>query len=244
MNVQPGAPRNVTPPPRLGVLGGMGPAATADFLAKLVRATPAKRDWDHIPVVVRSFPQIPDRSDAILLAGESPLPALAEGVRWLAASDVDAIAIACNTAHHWYEELQQGVGVPILHIADAVNEALQRDDNAVGPIALFATEGTLRARIFEQRLNSRFELLPSEPKDIWQIMAAVRAAKASRLDLADQLLRDATARNAARGARRIVLACTELPILPSAANTSLYLDATDALARFCVARLNLPRSTV
>jgi aspartate racemase len=244
MIVQAGVSRNVTQPPRLGVLGGMGPAATADFLAKLVRATPASRDWDHFPVVVRSFPQIPDRSDAILLGGESPLPALAEGVRWLAATDVDAIAMPCNTAHYWYEELQQAVGVPILHVADAVNEVLQSDGNILGPIAFFATEGTLRARIFEERLNGAFELLPSEPIDVRQIMAAIRAAKAGQIDLADRLLRDATARNVARGARLIVLACTELPILPSAARASLYLDTTDALARFCVARLNSLRTTV
>jgi aspartate racemase len=226
---------------RLGVLGGMGPAATADFLAKLVRATPATRDWDHIPVVLRSFPQIPDRSDAILHGGRSPLPDMIEGVHWLSQSNVDAIAIACNTAHHWYDELQKAVDVPILHIADAVARALLHRSSPSIPAALFATEGTIRSGVIEQRLaKNGLSILSADPFDVEQIMRAIREAKAGRFESGDRFFREATARVVSRGARQIVLACTELPLLPSAADRNLYLDATDALAHFCVTCLQAP----
>src|SRR4051812_14632246 len=101
----------------LGVLGGMGPLATVDFLKKLIEETPATRDQDHVPVVVYSVPQIPDRPGAILEATESPLPAMLEGVRVLKGAGAAALAIACNTAHYWYDELS-AEGVPVVHIAD------------------------------------------------------------------------------------------------------------------------------
>lgn len=221
----------------------MGPAATADFLAKLVRATPVEGDWDHIPVIVRSFPQIPNRSDAILHGGESPLPAMLNGVRWLAATNVDAIAIPCNTAHYWYRELQDAVDVPIFHIADAVCAALRRRGIGADRMALFATPGTLKAMIFEEKLRTAGStLLPSDPIDVEQIDAAIRAVKAGQLDIGDSLLREVSAREVARGTALILLGCTELPLLPSA-HSSLYLDATEALAQFCVTRLRCLESS-
>ena len=110
----------------LGVLGGMGPMATVDFLAKLVRATPAGRDQDHIPTLVCSAVDIPDRADAILGAGPDPLPAMRAALVRLEAGGATRIAIPCNTAHHWHAALQAGTSLPILHIVDAVAETLAR----------------------------------------------------------------------------------------------------------------------
>jgi aspartate racemase len=225
--------------PVLGVLGGMGPAATADFLTKLVQATPAERDAHHIPVLLRSFPQIPDRSAAIVHGQQSPLPHLLLGVQFLAASGVSAIAIPCNAAHYWHSELQAAVTVPVLHIAEAIERALRRRDAFNGPVAVFGTEGTVRAHIFDERLiGSGYELLPLLEQEVSALGSAIRETKAGRLDMADGFLRVAAASVAGRGALTIVLACTELPLLPSAADPGLFLDATGALAEFCVARMH------
>src|SRR5208283_405759 len=97
----------------------MGPAATADFLAKLVRLTPARRDQEHIPIVLYCQPQTPDRGAAILAGGVSPLPHLLQGVRRLTEAGAQVLAIPCNSTHHWFEQLQAACPVPILHIADA-----------------------------------------------------------------------------------------------------------------------------
>ena len=91
--------------PVLGVLGGMGPLATVDFLRKLIEETPAARDEDHLPVIAWSVPQIPDRPAAITGNGESPLPALLAGVHTLKAAGAVALAIPCNTAHYWYDDM-------------------------------------------------------------------------------------------------------------------------------------------
>ena len=104
---------------RLGVLGGMGPLATVDFLKKLIEETPATRDQDHIPAIAYSVPQIPDRPPAIVGNGDSPFPHMLAGIHTLRHAGATTIAIACNTAHFWYDDLLQQGGVPILHIADA-----------------------------------------------------------------------------------------------------------------------------
>jgi len=90
----------------LGVLGGMGPMATVDFLKKLVEATPAARDQDHLGVMVAQAPGIPDRTGAILGEGPDPLPAMTIALRRLEAAGATRIAIPCNTAHHWHGALQ------------------------------------------------------------------------------------------------------------------------------------------
>src|SRR5690606_28553292 len=103
--------------PLLGVLGGMGPLATVDFLSKLIEETAAGRDDDHVPVVVYSVPQIPSRPAAIVSGGPSPLPAMLDGVRTLKGAGATVLAIACNTAHYWYDDLAAAAGIPIVHIA-------------------------------------------------------------------------------------------------------------------------------
>ncbi|WP_309139629.1 amino acid racemase [Siccirubricoccus sp. G192] len=110
----------------LGVLGGMGPLASAQFMARLTLLTPAERDQDHIPALLWSDPRVPDRTAARLGGGEDPLPALLRGLRGLEAAGCGAIAIPCNTAHGWFDALQAATGLPILHIVDAAAAELAR----------------------------------------------------------------------------------------------------------------------
>ncbi len=112
--------------PTLGVLGGMGAMATVDFLRKLVEATPAERDQEHIPLIVRFCPEVPDRAAALAGSGPSPQPALVAAAVELAAAGAQALAIPCNTAHYWYDALCAAVPIPILHIVDAALAELQR----------------------------------------------------------------------------------------------------------------------
>src|SRR5215207_1044646 len=109
----------------LGVLGGMGPLATVDFLRKLIEETPAARDEDHLPVIAWSVPQIPERPAAITGNGESTLPALLDGIRTLKDAGAIVIAIPCNTAHYWYDDIVREGGLPIVHIADAALDELK-----------------------------------------------------------------------------------------------------------------------
>src|SRR5580693_404221 len=103
----------------LGVLGGMGPLASAHFMLRLTLLTPAERDEDHIPAVLWSDPRIPSRPAFLEGRGPDPLPALLRGIHGLRAAGCTAIAIPCNTVHHWYQPMMKAAGVPVLHIVDA-----------------------------------------------------------------------------------------------------------------------------
>src|SRR5690606_23936695 len=85
----------------IGVLGGMGPLATVDFMQKLVAATPASRDQEHVPALISAIPQIPDRTRAFQGHGASPLPAMLACARRLEAAGAGVIVMPCNTAHIW-----------------------------------------------------------------------------------------------------------------------------------------------
>ena len=123
----------------LGVLGGMGPLATVDFLAKLIAATPAGDDADHVPLVASSIPQIPSRVAAILAGGASPIRALLDARDRLLAAGATLLAMPCNTAHRWYDDLARGIAVPFLHIADAAT------DDVAARVPAGATVGDLFA---------------------------------------------------------------------------------------------------
>ncbi|NCY26523.1 MAG: aspartate/glutamate racemase family protein, partial [Alphaproteobacteria bacterium] len=103
----------------LGVLGGMGPLASAEFMRSLTLQTPALRDQDHLPAILVSDVRVPDRTAARLGTGPDPLPALLRGIRILEGAGCGAIAIPCNTAHGWFDAMQAATALPILHIVDA-----------------------------------------------------------------------------------------------------------------------------
>src|SRR3546814_858978 len=137
----------------LGLLGGMGPGATADVLTKIISATPAARDQDHVPVLVHCVPQIPDRTDALLGRGPSPEAALIDGTLALRRAGADFMAIACNTAHHWYEAVRHAADRPVIHIADAVVSEI-RASNKPGAVGLLATAGTIKSGFYQRALRA------------------------------------------------------------------------------------------
>jgi len=221
----------------LGVLGGMGPLATADFLQKLIAETPAARDQEHIPVIAWSVPQIPDRPAAIAGHGESPLPHMLEGIHTLKRAGAQVIAIACNTAHYWYDELVARGGLPILHIADAACAALP--DSGAQRIGLLATDGTVAAGFYQSRFQARgIECeLPTREEQQSLVLPAIECVKRNDLARAHALALHAAGRLIERGAQTVVLGCTEIPLAIEHRTTDVSaccIDATRALARRCV----------
>jgi aspartate racemase len=220
----------------LGVIGGMGPLATADFFRKLIDATPANYDDEHIPVLIHSVPQVPSRLAAILHGGPSPLPALLAARDRLLNAGATMLAMPCNTAHHWYDDLVAGCTVPFVHIVDAVAERLPAGARELG---IVATRATLRARVFEQRLAGRGIALsaPDEATYDRVVQPAIDAVKRGATEEGGRLLEPVIASELERGAAAVVLACTELPIALDAIASPLRarcIDSTDALARACV----------
>lgn len=221
------------PLPRIGVLGGMGPLATADFFSKLIAATPATRDQDHFPVSIDSTPQIPDRVAAIEGRGEDPLPALLAAARRLVDAGCALVAMPCNTAHLWHRPLAEALPVPVLHIADAVAAQL-------GParrVALMGTTATLRTRLYPERIGGmRDWAQPTEQELATAVMPGVAEVKRYRVDAARALLVPVARRLAAAGVDALVLGCTEIPIAVRQDDCAVpVIDATRALAEATVA---------
>lgn len=226
-------------PHLLGVLGGMGPAATADFLSKLVRCTPAARDADHIPVLVSSIPQIPDRSEAILHGAQSPLPAMRSSLQKLVLAGADCVAIPCNTAHHWFDELRPAATGEMIHIADAVMRHVDRHCLASDRIGLLATPGTIEAKIYPRRSGGRCAFVEPRNSDLHSlILPGIRAVKAGRPHEAEPLFAAAAVRLFDEGATCVVMACTEIPLAMQSALAfdQRFVDSTTALAEECVRR--------
>lgn len=220
-------------PPLLGVLGGMGPAATLDFLAKLQGLANASCDQDHCPVVTFSAAGTPDRTAAILGMGESPLPAMQEALRALERAGASHVAIPCNTAHYWFDALQAGTVLRLIHIVEAAKDELSARFGMVGTVGLIATTGALRSGVYHQRLEADGQRVLTPP-DQAAVMGVIEAIKAGRMAEALPVLTQHLRALREAGAEAIILGCTELPLcLPhiSTELQALIVDATEALAR-------------
>lgn len=196
----------------LGVLGGMGPLASAHFMMRLTLLTPASRDQDHIPSILWSDPRVPDRTRGKLGAGDDPLPWLLRGVRGLKRVGCAAIAIPCNTAHGWFGEMA-AEGVPILHIVEAAAVELRRHVST-GTVGIMGTAATLTMRLYQDRLEALGWrcIVPSDADMAMRITPAIADVKANRIADAYDPLADAVRSLAARGAAAVVLGCTEIPL--------------------------------
>ena len=231
----------MTSKPLIGVLGGMGPAATLDFLAKILAATPVSRDQDHIPVAVWSDPRIPDRNKAILDPDNfpSPAPDLQHGARKLEGVGADFIAIACNTAHHWHDAIQAAVSIPVLQIADIAVSRLTAAGHGPGTmVGLMCSDGTLGSGYYDRRLEAAgFSILRPTAAMQVRMMAAIYAVKVGDMVRAEDLSRALAREFLAAGASVLLVACTELPIALGPDMDRLpCLDATVCLAEACVDR--------
>ena len=224
----------------IGILGGMGPLATADFFAKVIAATKAARDEDHVPLLIQSDPRVPSRPAAILRGGPSPLPALLAGRDRLITAGAIALAMPCNTAHVWLPELRQDCPVPFLSIVDAsCDEAAARIQPGAA-IGIIGTEATLKSGLFNNELARRgfTPLLPNDNDLRNWVLPAIDKVKAGRAAEGGQQVERAVQALFDRGAQVVVLACTETPLALDAIQSPLRqrcVDTNAALARACVA---------
>lgn len=221
----------------LGVLGGMGPLASAHFMLRLTLLTDAQRDQDHIPTVLWSDPRVPDRGAAQLGTGPDPLPWLVHGLRGLQAAGCGAVAIPCNTAHGWIDGMREATKLPILHIIDAAAEDLRRQGVGPGRIGVMGTAATLAMRLYQDRLERLGWpcIEPDAAEMAALVTPAIAAVKANRIAESYAPLAEAVTKLKARGAQAVVLGCTEIPLGIAAGPWQTLglplVDTIDALAR-------------
>ncbi len=224
----------------IGVIGGMGPLATADFLNKVIASTPAHDDAQHVPLLISCDPRIPSRPPAILAGAASPLPRLVEIRDRLLAAGVSGLVMPCNTAHHWHAALARQIVVPFPSIIDAACDAAVARSAAGARVGLVATRATLAAKLYEPALAAR-GLRPWPASDALLdalMLPAIAHVKAGRLDAAGPLMQRAVQALLDDGADLVILACTEAPIAMAPAPAAMQLrcvDTTLALAQATVA---------
>jgi aspartate racemase len=225
----------------LGVLGGMGPLASAQFMLRLTLLTPAATDQEHIPAVLWSDPRVPDRGAAMRPTGADPLPWLLRGIEGLKRAGCGAIVVPCNTAHLWYDAMVQVAELPMPHIVDAAAADLARIGLRPGLIGLMGTATTLRSKLYQQRLGDLgWDCIePTDEQMTRLVSPAIALVKANQVADAYAPLAEVVNALAARGAAAVVLGCTEIPLGiqagPGERLTVPVIDTIDALARAAIA---------
>ena len=224
--------------PILGIFGGMGPEATVDFYREIIRLTPAVKDQDHIPTLIYSLPQVPDRTQSILHRDLSIVPYVVEGVQRLERAGASFISIPCNTVHFYYNEMIEEVSIPILHIAQEAVKEILTEHPGLRKIGLLATEGTIRSGIYENALREHgFDVIVPDPTvETEKVMKAVYGIKAGAdKKISAELLSDAGRHVVEKGAELIVLGCTEIPLAFEKGRMSVpVVNATEVLAKSAI----------
>ena len=219
----------------VGVIGGMGPAATVDFMSKVIAMTPAKIDQDHVHMIVDNNPAVPDRQAALAGNGEDPGTVLADMARGLERSGADFLVMPCNTAHAWVDEIRAAVSIPLVSIIDETVAACAEHRVA----GLLSTAGCLKSRVYQDGLaaGGKQVVLPTDD-ELAEIMSLVFRVKAG--DQGEDLVAGMAAiANAlvTRGADVVIAGCTEIPLVLEAARVGVpVVLSTDVLAAATIAR--------
>jgi len=195
---------------RLGILGGMGPAASAEYVTRLISQTQANCDQEHIPFVLWNEPRTPDRSTSLRNGDDKPLPFLLQGIQVLKAVGCNLIVIPCNTAHFWYDELIK-LKVPIVHIVDSVALELCNAE-VTGTIGIMGTQATIELGLYQDRLTDWNCIVPSQDEMDNIVQPAIDLVKAGDMVKSHTMLMSVVDSLIARGAQAVVLGCTEIPL--------------------------------
>jgi aspartate racemase len=221
----------------IGIMGGMGPEAGADLLLKIIAATPAKTDQEHLHVILDSNAKTPNRVAALLTGGEDPTPLLQASARRLEQAGAELIVIACNTAHLFHGRVVEAVRIPVLHIADETVNKILRDYPSVRSAGVLASSATAHLGLYHARLEERgLRAISPDEEDQEIVQAVIDSVKAGDKGAAVRgRLAEVAERLVARGAQLLVTGCTELPLVLRDGEAAVpVLDPTQALAEAAV----------
>jgi aspartate racemase len=219
----------------VGVIGGMGPEATVDFMHRLVARTPARDDADHLHVLVDNNPKIPSRIAALIeRTGEDPTPVLCAMAQGLQAQGADFLVMPCNTAHTYLPAIAASVTIPML---DMVQLAIRKLAGA-GRVGLLASPAVRMVGLYKTRMEQAgLQPIFPDAQGEQTLLAVIKAVKAGRLD-------DTQRQDYARiakvlldaGAEALLVACTEFSVIgPPAGVTCPLVDALDVLVEETIA---------
>ena len=227
----------------VGIIGGMGPEATVDFMARVLAFTDGSEDQDHARMLVDNNPKIPSRQLALLGDGEDPGPAIVDMARGLEAGGADFLVMPCNTAHAWVAKIRSAVSIPLVSIVDLTVAACA----AHSSVGLLTTKGCLEAQVYQQAFAaSACELVLPDDEELAEFTELIRIIKAGDLGSPiGERMRVLAEAQVRRGATAIVSGCTEITLVLSEEMLDVPLvSSTDELARvtaeICAGRRQLP----
>ncbi len=220
----------------VGVIGGLGPEATLDFFAKVLRATPAERDQDHLHLIINNNPKVPNRNEAVAGTGPSCGPELAKSARALGRAGADLLVMPCNTAHAFEPDIRAAIQIPFMSLIDETVAATHAQHLQLRRVGILATSGCLQAGLYRNAFGQvGIGTLEPTGAALERFMAALYDIKAGRkaaarsvmLTLAEDLIKE--------GAEVLVSGCTEVPLMLNAEDFSVpLLESTDILAHAVV----------
>lgn len=202
----------------VGIIGGMGPQATVDLFQKILDATPAASDQEHLKLLIYNDPQIADRTEAILGKGNSPLPQLLSAARGLIELGAELLAIPCNTAHFFVPALQRSLSVPFIHMLAEVAQYIRQKHSKVEKVGLLATDGTIAAGVYEKALGERgLRVLNPDAESQKKVMEVIYGSGGIKAGTVagwqTELLLEVIEELVVQGAGAVIAGCTELSSL-------------------------------
>lgn len=212
----------------VGIVGGMGPEAGVDLVKKIIQLTPATKDQEHIHVILDNYTSIPDRTAFILGRGENPLPYLLESVNRLKSVGTKIFAMACNTAHYFYDDIVKMTGVYMLHVAEESLREL-RTLNIKGRVGLMGTMGVVVGRVYE---GFDYDIVYPDQRHLEMLMEAIYGIKAGIYEKPARLINQVISHLVKKDVDAIIMACTEIPLVKDRLHCPVPLiDSTLALAK-------------
>jgi len=223
----------------VGVIGGMGPEATVDFMRRLVARTPARDDRDHLHVLVDNNPKVPSRIAALIEGtGEDPTPVLCAMAKGLQAQGADFLVMPCNTAHYYLPTIARSVTIPVLDMVDLSIRKLAAEDPRPQRVGLLASPAVRLVGLYKKRMDQTgLQAILPEPQDEATLLAIIKAVKANRLDDNHRQAYGRIAKNLSdAGADALLVACTEFSVIGAPAGTTCrVVDALDVLVEETIA---------
>jgi len=202
----------------IGILGGMGPEATAFMFDLFIKKTKAKKDQDHPKIIIYSNPEIPPRTDAIFKSGEDPVPYLIQGISALKKAGADMIVMPCVTAHYFIPEVKKEASFEFISLINEAVKWVKKNAPHVQKVGLLSSSGTIKSEIFHQAFKKRgIQLITPDKREQKKVMEALFGPQGIKAGHKTGSSRNCILRTAAslinRGAEAILAGCTEIPLV-------------------------------
>lgn len=225
----------------VGIIGGVGPSATVDLYRLIISHTPAKKDQEHLRVIIDSNTQIPDRTKALLFGGESPLDEMRTSIKVLESSGVEKISCPCNTAHVFLRKIKNEISVPFIDMIEETMKFLK--EKGIKKAGLLSTSGTVDANIYQETGEKYgIKIIAPSENGIKKEMEAIYGEKGIKAGIEFEkstcnksLFLKVLEEFREKEIEIAIMGCTEIPLCLEQSDTDFFLvNPTEILAKAIV----------